>query len=233
MFWGLDDERNARIFLGATSALVTFGLVLQIVLAVRNDAGLFESALGRLVNTLSYFTVQSNILAAVTTGMLAWKLHRPSTVFRVLRLAGLVGIAITGVVFHLALKDLQELQGKEALADFLLHTASPILCVLGWLLFGPRGQISKRLVGLSVLFPVLWLAYTLVRGALVQDRFGKDYYPYPFLDVVVHGYGTVAVNIVLVAVLFLVVAGLALLLDRHLPGVRGPVVDERELSAGG
>ena len=220
----MDDERNARIFLGVTSALVTGGLVLQLVLAVRNEHGLFESHVGRLINTLAFFTVDSNILVAVTTGLLAWKLQRPSTLFRVLRVAGLVGIAITGVVFHLALKDLQELQGKEALADFILHTASPVLCVLGWLLFGPRGQVSKRIVGLSVLFPVIWLGATLVRGALVQDRFGKDYYPYPFLDVVVHGYGTVAVNIVLVAVLFLVVAGLALLLDGHLPGVRGPAI---------
>jgi hypothetical protein len=165
----LDDERNARIFLGATSALVTFGLVLQLVLAYRNEHGLFESHIGRLINTLAFFTIDSNILVAVTTGMLAWRLQRPSTLFRVLRMAGLVGIAITGVVFHLALKDLQELQGKEALADFVLHTASPILCVLGWLLFGPRGQVSKRVVGLSVLFPVIWLAATLVRGPLVQS----------------------------------------------------------------
>ncbi len=233
MFGCLNNERTARIFLGTTSALVTFGLVLQIVLAVRNDEGLFESGLGRLVNTLSYFTVQSNILVAVTTGLLAWQLHRPSTLFRVLRIAGLVGIAITGVVFHLALKDLQELAGKEALADFLLHTASPVLCVLGWLLFGPRSQVSKRLVGLSVLFPMVWLAYTLVRGALVQDRFGRDYYPYPFLDVGVHGYGKVVVAIVLVAALFLGVAGLALVLDRHLPGVGGPTVGEDEVSVGG
>ena len=216
----MDDERTARIFFGLTSAVVTFGLGLQIVLAVRNDEGLFTSGFGRLVNTLSYFTVQSNILVALTTGLLAVRVLRSSTLFRVLRLAGLVGIAITGVVFHLALRDLQELAGKEALADFLLHTASPVLCVLGWLVFGPRAQISRRLVGLSVLFPVLWLAYTLIRGPLVQTRFGRDYYPYPFLDVVDHGYGTVVVNIVLVAVLFALIAGGALLLDRHLPGVR-------------
>jgi hypothetical protein len=226
----LNDERAARIFLGVTSALVTFGLVLQVVLAIRNDEGLFATGLGRLVNTLSYFTVQSNILVAITTGLLAWQLHRRSTWFQVLRIAGLVGITITGVVFHLALSDLQELAGKEALADFLLHTASPILCVLGWALFGPRGQISRRLVGLSVLFPVIWLAYTLVRGALVEDRFGRDYYPYPFLDVGVHGYGNVFVAIVLVAVLFLGVAGLALVLDRRLPGVPSEPAASSELS---
>ena len=30
--------------------------------------------------------------------------------------------------------------------------------------------------------------YTLARGALVQDRFGHDYYPYPFMNVQEYGY---------------------------------------------
>ncbi len=69
------------------------------------------------MNTLSFFTVQSNILVAVTTGLLAVRLHRPSVLFRVLRLDGVVAIAITGVVFYLALSNLQELTDKEAAAD--------------------------------------------------------------------------------------------------------------------
>ena len=217
----LGSEPLARAAFGITSALVTYGLVLQCVLAVRNDDGLFLTGPGRFVNTLSYFTIESNILVAVTTGLLAVRFHRASNAFQVLRLSGLVGIAITGVVFHIALADIQELSGKEAAADWVLHTASPLLCVAGWLIFGPRRQISRQLVGLSVLFPVVWLAYTLLRGALVQDRFGRDYYPYPFLDVATKGYATVALNLVLVAVLFAALAGGALLLDRRLPGILG------------
>ena len=217
----LSSEPLARVAFGLTSALVTYGLVLQFVLAVQNDDGLFLTGPARFVNTLSYFTIESNILVAVTTGLLALRLDRPSTLFRVLRLSGLVGIAITGVVFHIALASLQELSGKEAAADWVLHTASPLLCVVGWLLFGPRHQISRRLVGLSVLFPVVWLTYTLIRGSLVQDRFGRDYYPYPFLDVATEGYAKVAVNVVLVALLFAVLAGGALFLDRRLRGIAG------------
>jgi hypothetical protein len=140
------SERLARWAFGLTSALVTYGLVLQLVLAITNEAGLFATPGARLVNTLSYFTVQSNILVAVTTGLLAVRLHRPSLVFRVLRLSGLVAISITGVVFHLALADLQELTDKEAAADWVLHTASPLLCVAGWLVFGPRRQLDARVV---------------------------------------------------------------------------------------
>lgn len=210
----------ARWFFGVTSALVTYGLVLQLVLAAGNDAGRFTSVAGRIVNTLSFFTVQSNILVAVTTGLLAVRLARSSTLFRVLRLTAVIGITITGVVFHLALANLQELSDKEAAADWVLHTASPILCVAGWLLFGPRGQVSRRVAGLCVTFPLAWLAYTLIRGELVDDRFGHPYYPYPFLDVAQLGYGPVVVAIALVAALFGVLALLALALDRRLLRVR-------------
>lgn len=206
----------ARSLFGATSLLVTYGLVLQIVVAAGNEDARFASVPARVVTSLSFFTIQSNIIVAVTTGLLAVRLDRPSLLFRVLRLAGVLAIAVTGVVFHIALSDLRELTGKEKAADWVLHTASPLLCVAGWLVFGPRGQVTRRVALLSVVFPVAWLAYTLVRGAVVEDRTGRDWYPYPFLDVVDLGYGRVVVNIVVVAVLFAVLAAGAVALDRLL-----------------
>jgi hypothetical protein len=41
---------------------------------------------------------------------------------------------------------------------------------------------------LSLLFPVSWLTYTLVRGVI------WDWHPYPFVDVSAHGYARVALN---------------------------------------
>ena len=216
----MNDDRLARAFLGATSAIVTAGLVLQLGLSVtaESGAGYFESTPDRIVNFFSYFTVLSNIAVAATTGLLAVRLDRRSTLFRTLRLDGLVAIAVTGVVFHLTLAQLQELTGWDAVADFVLHTLSPILCVVGWLVFGPRGALSRRVVLLGVIAPVCWIVYALVRGALVQDRFGNDYYPYPFMNVPEHGYPAVLVNVCLVAALFLAISFGALWLDRRLSG---------------
>ena len=218
----MDDARLARALFGATSLIVTVGLVLQLVLSITADSGegYFESTPDRIVNFFSFFTVLSNITVAVTTGLLAVRLDRRSTLLRTLRLDGLVAIAVTGVVFHLTLSDLQELTGWNAFADFVLHTLSPILAVLGWLIFGPRGALSRRIVVLAVIGPVIWIAYALVRGANVQDRFGDDYYPYPFMDVQEHGYPVVLVNVSIVAVLFLAISFGALALDRRLRGVR-------------
>jgi hypothetical protein len=215
------DERRARWCFGGVSALVAAGLVLQLVLTVTAEpgAGFFESTPARIWNFFSFFTVQSNLLVAITTGMLAIDLHRSSTAFWVLRIVAVICIAVTGVVFHLALADLQELTGWDLVADTILHTLSPLLAVGGWLAFGPRGRLNGRVVRLAVLPPVAWLVYALVRGALVEDRFGNHYYAYPFMNVEVHGYATALLRCGLVALLFLALAYGALALDRRLGGV--------------
>jgi hypothetical protein len=85
-----------------------------------------------------------------------------------------------------------------------------VLGVLGWLIFGPRGQTDSRVVGWSLVFPLLWLAFTLIRGE------GTGFYPYPFMNVTEHGYGTVLLNCLLVALLFLALAAGTTLLDRRI-----------------
>ncbi len=212
-------EQRARRFFAVTSIAVSGGLILQVILSATAEGGRFGSASGRVFNYFCFFTVQSNIVVAVTTGLLAVRLGRASTSFRIFRPVGLVGIVITGIVFHLALRNLQELTGWDAVADFILHTASPLMAAAGWVCFGPRGQLNWRIARLAVISPVCWLGFTLARGSFVQTVTGHDYYPYPFLDVQQHGYAVVSVSAALVAVLFLGVSAGAVALDRHLPGV--------------
>jgi hypothetical protein len=163
-------------------------------------------------------SVQSNILVAVTTGLLALNLDRRSTGLRVLRLDAVICIAVTGVVFHLALSSLQELTGWDG--GRRLPPSHPLadLGVLGWLLFGPRRQLSARIVRLAVIAPVCWLSYALVYGAIAKDRNGNDYYAYPFMNVQEHGYAVALFRCALVALLFLGLAVGMLALDRRLPG---------------
>ncbi len=201
----------ARLWFGATALVVATGVVVQVVATARLDRGYFDSDASRVANVFCYFTVQSNLIVMVTCALLAVRVRRTPTWLRVLRLDGVVCIAVTFAVFHLALSSLQDLEGLARLADFLLHTASPVLCVLGWLLFGPRGKTSWRVVGLSVAFPLLWLAFALVRGPLVGG-----FYPYPFLDVSDLGYPRVLLNATAVAALFLALAAGAHLLDVRL-----------------
>jgi hypothetical protein len=61
-----------------------------------------------------------------------------------------VSIAITGIVFQAVLSKLLDLESRALVADKLTHMVLPIMGVLGWLLYGPRGMISRRTVWLSV-----------------------------------------------------------------------------------
>lgn len=195
--------------------------MLQLIVVVGYHGGQFATVGGRVFNMFCYFTIQSNVIVGVTCLLLALKLDRRSTVFRVFRLIGLIDIVITGVVFHIALAHLQELNGHAAVADQLLHTVVPILAVLGWLLFGPRGLTSPRIAVLASLYPICWAAFTLIRGPI------SDFYPYPFIDVRKHGYPIVFLNISLVALLFLLLAGGAILLDRWLSRTAGIAATSR------
>jgi hypothetical protein len=202
---------TGRSWAGLTALIVAMGLVVQLIVTATGTEGFYPDNPDRVFNVFAYFTIQSNLLLGGTTLMLALQPDRPqSTLFRTLRLNGVLCIAVTGIVYHVALASLDDLTGWAAVTNFLLHTASPVVGVLGWLLFGPRGQTDQRIVAWSIVFPLLWLVFTLVRGEFV------GFYPYPFVDVAEHGYPRVLLNCLLVAVLFLALAAGATYLDHRL-----------------
>lgn len=170
----------ARAFHLLTAVVAGAALLLQLglvidgasVLVVEDPPGLWLR-LGRLV---SYFTIQSNILVFLAALLLAIDPIANGGRFRVVRAAGLVGITITGLVYFFLLRPLLSLSGWSAVADNLLHIAVPVLAVVGWVAFGPRDRIDFGAVWRAFIWPVLWLAWTLVIGA------ATGWFPYPFLD---------------------------------------------------
>ena len=208
----------ARAWFAANALVVLVGLVVQLGVTADLHTGFFDTPTKRVLNVFVFFTIQSNIAVGLSTGLLALGLARPTSWFRTLRLIGVIGIALTFVVFHAVLRDLQDLTGDAAFADVLLHTVSPIMCVAGWLVFGPRGQTTRGVVLASLGFLLVWGAATLVRGHVI------DWYPYPFMDPRDHGYLRVAANLTIVAAVFTGLAAGAHALDRRL---RQPELGER------
>ena len=200
---------------GVLGVLIDFVLVILGLSAVTDDV---VPPLGiRLWRFVSFFTIQSNLLVIITVLPLIMKPGHDGPRWRVLRLDGLVMITVTGVVHWFLLRPLTDLSGWSAVADTLLHIVTPLLAVLGWLVFGPRPRITPAAVGWSLLWPVLWLGYTFVVGALT------GWYPYPFLDVGVEGLGQVALTCGAITVLFTGLASVCWQLDRLLgrrPAVR-------------
>lgn len=151
---------------------------------------------------------------AVTTTTLALRQDTFPKWWKVLRLSAIVGIAVTGLVHWFFLQPLLDLSGADYIADKLLHVVVPLAAIVGWAVFGPRGRADRTLLLPSLIYPIGWLAYTLVRGVVV------DWYPYPFLDVGLHGYPRALVACAGVAVLLLLLTWATIRLDPHLPGTR-------------
>jgi hypothetical protein len=213
--------RLARGWNSVIALLVAAGVVVQLWIAVRVSATPPGHAVGTLAGTpmgnrvlrvLSFFTVESNILAGVTSAQLARDPDRDGRVWRAVRLAALLGITVTGVVYSTVLAKIHEPHGwQQTSTNDVFHYIVPIMTVVGWLVFGPRPRIERRTIVLAILWPVGWAAYILVYGTITK------WYPYPFLDVATHGYGRVVVNAAGVVAVLLAVTGLYLLGDRRLP----------------
>jgi hypothetical protein len=217
----------ARGWHATIAVLVTVAMVLQIIVAVRVPgtphevtAGVLRgsSLAGRIIRVLSFFTIQSNLLSGIVSAQLAVRADRDGPGWRPVRLAALVGITVTGIVYSTVLAAIHQPSGTaETAINVIVHYVVPVMMVLGWLVFGPRPRAGRQALVRSLLFPVLWFGYTLVRGAIWH------WYPYPFLDVTTHGYPRVMLNAVLVTVVLAAVSALFAALDSRLPLARKPV----------
>lgn len=193
--------RAYRIFF---ALLIVAAVVAQLVVS-------YERPNFRIGNYFSFFTNQSNLIASAVLflgGIASGQRGVPAVV----RGAAVLYLSITGVVYGLLLSDLSEqLQLTLPWVDRVLHKIIPLVMVFDWLVDPPRGPIPWRSALLWLLYPLLFLVYTLVRGPFVA------WYPYPFLDPAQPGgYGTVGLYAVAITIGALLFAWLVLKVGRHI-----------------
>lgn len=207
---------GARTVHAVTALVATAAVVLQLVLVVQGhrilDEGDPPDLATRLVRFASYLTIWSNVLAGATTALLAVDPGRDGRVFRILRLDGLVLVALSGVVHFFLLRPLLDLEGADLVADRLLHVAVPVLTVAGWIAMGPRVRLGRADLAPFLVVPFVWIVYTLARGEVVA------WYPYPFIDVGEHGYAVVLLNCAGVGALMVALFAIVAVAEKELPG---------------
>ena len=141
--------------------------------------------------------------------MLAFNAKRKSDVFWGFRLSGLIAILITFIIQHLLLaKPIHDPWAFTS--DLIIHTIVPVLTVIGWFIFGPRKHISWKIIWIAMIFPIGWLIFTFMRGALI------NWYPYDFIAVGQIGYLTALRNVGIITIMFFVIAASAKFADNAL-----------------
>lgn len=175
----LMKHSRIRLYYGLLAGLLIYTLIAQCLLT--------HSEGRSLANTFSYFTIQSNVLVLVTSAILAISPTVSGNWWRILRLAALVGITVTGIVYTLILAHYVHLTGAALLYTHIFHYVMPAATVIGFVFVEPRLKLKWRDMAF-IAWPALWLVYTMVRGAVFKPEFtgfsiAPSHYPYEFLDV--------------------------------------------------
>lgn len=166
---------------------------------------------------LRYFTTLSNLLAA---GCALWTLVRGRQGYLNVKGLALLCVLVTGGVYHTLLAGSFGGFPRFSLdwwGNQLVHTVVPVLVLLDYLLFDPKGGIWRWC-------PLVWLAapwgyftFTVImarRGILMPNS--ATPYPYPFLDVWRLGWGPVLRNVLFLAAGFFLLGCALTVLDHWL-----------------
>ncbi len=165
----------------------------------------------RLLDLFSYFTIWSQVVVGVVATLLFLNPGRDSKRLRVFRLDSLLMISVTGIVYNALIAPNYPPVGLNVYSSFFEHTLTPILTILVFLLVGPRNWINLRTFGLALVLPIIYVVYTLVRGAII------NMYPYDFFDVVQYGYASVLIFVGFIILAAVVLMALFWGIERFLP----------------
>ncbi|WP_137918226.1 Pr6Pr family membrane protein [Hydrogenophaga sp. 2FB] len=194
---------RARWLTALVALVAWFGVLLQLALSLRLAHAQGGSTVDGWIAYLGYFTVLTNVLVAVSLSWPALGPHSgPGRWFRQPGVAAAVAvsIAMVGLAYHLLLRHLWNPQGAQWVADTVLHTLTPLLCLLHWWVVVPPARMAWRAPLRWACWPLAYLVYALLRGAWLQ------HYPYPFIDVNLLGYPQTLWNALGLLIAFLLLA---------------------------
>lgn len=167
-----------------------------------------------VANYFSYFTIVSCLAAAAVlvsegTG------HRVDARWR----GGVtLMMTVTMVVYVVLLSGLvytiTEAADVRLWVDVVLHYLGPLVLLVDWVVNPPERTVDRGLVVWWLALPAAYLGYSLIRGLVV------GWFPYPFLDPGIVGWGGVAAWSLAIAVAAVTLAaGIAVLGRLRRPAV--------------
>ena len=175
-------------------------LGMAILIAVAITATFIDTASRVAINPFNFFgffTLQSNILASIVLAVAGIRgLQRGKQTKRLMlaRASITTYLIIVGLVYNTLLVGVPGGGGIElGWANAVVHIVSPIYVLVDWVFFADRTAQPWRKFWVVFIYPLVWLAVVLVRGAT------DGWVPYPFLDPAT-GYGSVALYSVGIAI---------------------------------
>ncbi len=156
-----------------------------VLLLVGNLLGILLNVFdgGSVIQSLSYFTIQSNILVFC---FFLYLLFQKETSDFVENLKGgvLISIMITFIVYHTLLAPFFD-YNPPFLNNFLVHTFTPLLVLLDYFLFDPKGKLEYKSIPFWLLVPIFYFIYANIYallGGVFEYEDSVSRYPYFFMN---------------------------------------------------
>ena len=200
--------------------LTIISLLIGIVLNLRKT--------NSIVALLSYYTLQSNIICLVAFISYIFlefrkKRNEKSDVYYLIKGAIVVTIIITALVYRIALApnafqmdSLQKSLNNKIVADFFVHTLSPILVLLDYVLFDEKGRFKKYYPIIWLILPLNYMIYVYTYSFLGGKFYsigGSRKYAYFFLDYDLLGYQGVVKWIIVIGIGILIISYVLVIFD--------------------
>lgn len=212
----------------ATAVALLAAVVAQVfaTASYAQSAGLDVATM--VANHFSYFTVLSTSAGAIVLAIGGvWLATRGRTGgtepgwLSILFLSIGSAVVITGIVYNLLLRnDGPPDPDTVTWASEIKHVVAPLVFAADLVLNIGRAALRWADIGLTLIYPLTWAIYTLLRGEFVTDPLtGTNWwYPYGFLDPhkAAAGYGSVALYIVGIALALAAIAAVSVWCSRRI-----------------
>lgn len=146
--------------------------------------------------SLLYFTIQSNILAAIISAVgiffdvqkLRGKQRPSNDIFNYFKLVATTGVTLTLIVFWTLLTSMVPPSYLYSVSNLTLHTLVPILVLLDYIFFTDNFKPKKRMIAITWSFPLFYFAFAMILSLFEVQFSSGTHVPYFFLDYEKYGW---------------------------------------------
>lgn len=143
------------------------------------------------LDALVYYTTLSNIFCFVITLLVLindYKKIKNGIIFGSnnkyvkLKYNASIIILITFIIYNFVLVNNMFSPGWNYIGNLSKHILTPILFILDFLLFDQYSNLKIKDVFASLIIPILYVAFIIIRGLILPSDFPGTIYPYFFLN---------------------------------------------------
>ncbi|WP_297277470.1 Pr6Pr family membrane protein [uncultured Brachyspira sp.] len=170
------------------------------------------------IETLYYFTYQSNILVIIYFLIdIINIIKNKKTFYPRFKGAVTMSITVTFLVYHFLLSPTSgDLNGLDYVRNLMVHYIAPIMTILDYIIFDIKGIYKIIDPLLWLLIPIIYFAFILIKAKIGKPFSDGSYYPYFFVDIDKYGLKIVIRNVFFITLFFTVLGYIEYFIDKLL-----------------